>query len=110
MFEAERIVMTDNVIIPVYSYVSKRLINPHLRGWQPNILDHHPSRFMYMLRSFDPNALAPAPAEDSAPDGLTELEVLPGEESGSVDEAEIEAAADAPETSEEPPPEEGEPR
>ncbi|MBT8041372.1 MAG: peptide ABC transporter substrate-binding protein, partial [Gammaproteobacteria bacterium] len=51
MFEAERVLMTDNVIIPIYSHVSKRLVNPHLRGWQPNVLDHHPTRFMYLLRS-----------------------------------------------------------
>ena len=41
---------------------------------------------------------------------MTELEALPGEESGSVEEAEIEAVADTPENADEPPPEEGEPR
>ena len=53
MFEAERVLMTDNVIIPIYSYVSKRLVNPHLRGWDPNVLDHHATRFMFLLRSRD---------------------------------------------------------
>ena len=104
MFEAERIVMTDNVIIPVYSHVSKRLINPHLRGWQPNILDHHPTRFMYLLRSFDPNAPEPEVEEENAPGGLTELEALPGEEEEVEAEAEVEAETDSPETGDEPPP------
>ena len=105
MFEAERIVMTDNVIIPVYSYVSKRLINPHLRGWQPNILDHHPTRFMYLLRSFDPNAPEPEVEEENEPGGLTELEALPGEEEEV--EAETETEIDSTETGDQAPPEEG---
>jgi oligopeptide transport system substrate-binding protein len=59
MFEAERVLLSDHVIIPIYTYVTKRLVNPHLRGWQTNVMDHHPTRYMYLLRSFDPTA-APA--------------------------------------------------
>jgi len=51
MFEAERVLMTDLVIIPVYTYVTKRLVNPHLKGWQNNVMDHHPSRNMFKLKS-----------------------------------------------------------
>lgn len=51
MFEAERELMTDNVIIPVYTYVTKRLVDPHLRGWHNNVMDHHPTRNMFKLKS-----------------------------------------------------------
>ncbi|MCJ7814430.1 MAG: peptide ABC transporter substrate-binding protein, partial [Xanthomonadales bacterium] len=54
MFEAERVLMTDNVIIPVFTYVTKRLVNPRLRGWQNNVMDHHPSRDMFLLKAREP--------------------------------------------------------
>ncbi len=54
MFEAERVLMSDHVIIPVFTYVTKRLVNPRLKGWQNNVMDHHPSRFMFMLKAREP--------------------------------------------------------
>jgi len=51
MFEAERVLMTDHVIVPVFTYVTKRLVNPRLKGWQNNVMDHHPTRYMFMLKS-----------------------------------------------------------
>ncbi len=55
MFEAERVLMSDHVIVPVFTYVTKRLVNPRLKGWQNNVMDHHPSRFMFMLKSRNPD-------------------------------------------------------
>lgn len=51
MFEAERVLMSDHVIIPIYTYVSKRLVDPHLLGWQNNVMDHHATRNMFKLKS-----------------------------------------------------------
>ncbi|MBT8048017.1 MAG: peptide ABC transporter substrate-binding protein [Xanthomonadales bacterium] len=51
MFEAERVLMSDHVIIPIYTYVTKRLVNPHLRGWQSNVMDTHPTRYMFKLKA-----------------------------------------------------------
>lgn len=51
MHEAERLLLEDNPIVPVYTYVSKRLVDPHVRGWQSNVMDHHYSRYMYKLKS-----------------------------------------------------------
>jgi oligopeptide transport system substrate-binding protein len=51
MHEAERLLLEDNPIVPVYTYVSKRLVDPHVRGWQSNIMDHHYSRYMFKLKS-----------------------------------------------------------
>ena len=112
MFEAERVLMTDNVIIPVYSYVTKRLVNPHLKGWQPNVMDHHLSRYMFKLKS---RPTGSARAADDAPGidaetgpavMLTPLETVPGEtvedaglpapESAEPEVAEPDAAEPAP--------------
>mgnify|MGYP001552604605 CR=1 FL=1 len=85
MFEAERVLMSDNVIIPIYSYVTKRLVNPHLQGWQPNVMDHHLTRYMFKLRSRQPGEVAvPLPATETGP-GLTPLEELPLENEASAD-------------------------
>ena len=62
MFEAERVLMTDNVIIPIYTYVTKRLVSRQLRGWQNNVMDHHPTRHMFKLRLRGAPAAAPAAA------------------------------------------------
>ncbi|MFW5816060.1 MAG: peptide ABC transporter substrate-binding protein [Wenzhouxiangella sp.] len=64
MAEAERILLEDQVVLPVYVYVSKRLVDPRLRGWENNIMDYHLSRYMFLLRDRDQNATAPPADED----------------------------------------------
>lgn len=44
--EAERILLADMPIMPIYFYVSQAMVSPKLVGWESNILDHHPSKFM----------------------------------------------------------------
>lgn len=51
MHEAERLLLSDDPILPVYTYVTKRLVDPHVRGWQKNVMDHHYSRSMFKLKS-----------------------------------------------------------
>lgn len=51
MHEAERLLLRDDPIIPVYTYVTKRLVDRHVAGWQTNVMDHHYSRSMFKLRS-----------------------------------------------------------
>ena len=53
MAEAERMVLADQVILPVYVYVTRRLIDPRLKGWEENIMDHHLTRYMYLVREKD---------------------------------------------------------
>ncbi|MFU8832858.1 MAG: peptide ABC transporter substrate-binding protein [Wenzhouxiangella sp.] len=50
MVEAERMLLADQVILPVFTYVSKRLVDPRLQGWKENIMDHHLTRHMFLLR------------------------------------------------------------
>lgn len=70
MREAERMLLADQVVLPVYTYVTKRLVHPLLRGWAPNVMDFHLSRQMYFVRARgDENATASEPeaeAENSA--------------------------------------------
>lgn len=61
MAEAERMILADQVILPVYVYVSKRLVDPRLKGWEENVMDYHLTRYMYLLR-----AREPAPAGEAA--------------------------------------------
>jgi oligopeptide transport system substrate-binding protein len=61
MFEAERVLMSDHVVIPIFTYVTKRLVNPHLRGWRNNVMDHHPTRNMFLLKSVEAEAVGGRP-------------------------------------------------
>ena len=71
MFEAERVLMTDNVIIPIYTYVTKRLVSKQLRGWQTNVMDHHPTRHMFKLKLRGATAGASADSPDPGPGEAT---------------------------------------
>ena len=50
MYEAERVLLEDMPFIPMYAYVTKRLVNPRLKGWENNIMDHHYSKDMFLLK------------------------------------------------------------
>jgi oligopeptide transport system substrate-binding protein len=45
--QAEKKLLDDQVIIPIYHYVSKHLVKPDIKGYRPNPLDHHYSRYLY---------------------------------------------------------------
>lgn len=51
MVEAERVLLEDQPIVPLYTYVTRRLVDPHVRGWASNVMDHHYSRHMFLLKS-----------------------------------------------------------
>lgn len=51
MVEAERMLLADQVVLPVYTYVTKRLVDPLLKGWEENVMDLHPSRHMFFVRA-----------------------------------------------------------
>jgi oligopeptide transport system substrate-binding protein len=65
MQEAERMLLEAVPIIPVYTYVTKRLVDPHLRGWAHNVMDHHYARYMFLLKSADPDRRAAPEAKGS---------------------------------------------
>jgi oligopeptide transport system substrate-binding protein len=48
--QAEQVLLEDLPMIPLYFYVSKHLVKPYVTGWQPNIMDHHYSRYFRVQR------------------------------------------------------------
>ena len=52
--EAERVLLADHPVIPIYFYVSKHLVRPEVIGWGDNVLDYHYSQHL---------SLAPTAAE-----------------------------------------------
>lgn len=52
--EAEAQLLEDLPVLPIYFYVTKRLVSPRVRGWQGNIMDHHPTRFMRLTDGTGP--------------------------------------------------------
>jgi oligopeptide transport system substrate-binding protein len=44
--EADRVLLADHPVIPIYFYVSKHLVSPHVRGWGDNVLDYHYSQYL----------------------------------------------------------------
>jgi oligopeptide transport system substrate-binding protein len=70
MFETERMLLADTPFIPLYTYVTKRLVDPRVRGWESNVMDHHYSKGMFLLKlasEAEAEAAAetvPAPVQD----------------------------------------------
>ena len=46
MQQAEALLLKDLPIMPIYFYTTQHLINPKITGWQDNVMDVHPSRFL----------------------------------------------------------------
>jgi oligopeptide transport system substrate-binding protein len=47
--QAERLMLNDQPILPIYFYTSKRLVKPYVVGWQGNIMDHQYTKNMKVL-------------------------------------------------------------
>jgi ABC-type oligopeptide transport system substrate-binding subunit len=45
--QAEQKLLDDQVIMPIYHYVSRHLVKPDIGGYKANPLDHHYSRYMF---------------------------------------------------------------
>ena len=45
---AEEILMSEVPIIPIYTYSSIFLKSPTVQGWDPNLMDHHPYKYVYL--------------------------------------------------------------
>jgi oligopeptide transport system substrate-binding protein len=44
--EAERVLLADHAVMPLYFYVSKHLVSPEVGGWEDNILNYHYSQYL----------------------------------------------------------------
>ncbi len=48
--EAERLMLADMPILPLYIYVRPRLVQPWVGGYESNIMDRHRHKYMYVLK------------------------------------------------------------
>jgi len=44
--EAERVMLADHPVMPLYFFVSKHLVSPEVGGWGDNVLDYHYSQHL----------------------------------------------------------------
>ena len=44
--EAERELLADHPVIPIYFYISDHLVSPRVAGWEDNVLDYHYSQHL----------------------------------------------------------------
>ena len=42
--EAEQLLLEEYPVVPLYFYVTKRLVKPWVKGYKPGIMDHNYSR------------------------------------------------------------------
>jgi oligopeptide transport system substrate-binding protein len=107
MYETERLLLADLPVIPLYTYVTKRMVNPRLKGWQSNVMDHHYSKDMYFLKAVTAATTTPievieateVEAEEAAIAGPGEEIAVPAQIDAAVliqqDEEALRAAGDA---------------
>lgn len=48
--EAERVMLDDMPVIPLYFYVSKQMVKPWVAGFEDNIMDRHHTRHLRILK------------------------------------------------------------
>ena len=48
--EAEKILIDEMPIIPIYTYVRQYQLSSDVKGWYPNLLDSHHPKFIYLER------------------------------------------------------------
>ena len=48
--EAEQIMLAETPVIPIYFYISKRLVKPWVGGFVSNIMDHTYTKDLYILK------------------------------------------------------------
>ena len=44
---AEKLLVDNFSLLPVYNYVAKQLVKPELKGYKENIMNRHPSRYLH---------------------------------------------------------------
>ena len=47
--EAERLMLSDYPLIPIYFYVNRSMVSPAVRGWGDNVLNYHYSRHLSLV-------------------------------------------------------------
>jgi oligopeptide transport system substrate-binding protein len=48
--QAERLMIADTPVIPLFFYTSRHLVSPVVKGWADNLRDQHPTRWLSVER------------------------------------------------------------
>jgi len=48
--EAEALMLDEHPIVPLYFYTRPLMVGTHVKGWQDNIMNYHPTRFLTVER------------------------------------------------------------
>jgi len=48
--EAERMMMSELPVMPIYHYVTKRVVKKRVGGFHPNIMDHHYTKDLFIIK------------------------------------------------------------
>jgi oligopeptide transport system substrate-binding protein len=48
--QAEKAMLADLPIIPIYFYTTQHMVADHVKGWQDNLMDWHPTRYLSVER------------------------------------------------------------
>ena len=46
--KAESLLLQAAPVIPIYYYTHVFLMQPSVQGWYPNLLDHHPYKYVWL--------------------------------------------------------------
>ena len=46
MQQAEKLLLADMPLIPIYYYTTQHLLSSNIKGWKDNVMDIHPSRYL----------------------------------------------------------------
>jgi oligopeptide transport system substrate-binding protein len=57
--QAERLLMDEMPIIPIYTYVTRNMVRPTVRGFYNNLQDNHPLHTIWLDPDVDPNDSRP---------------------------------------------------
>ncbi len=49
--EAEKLLLSDHPVIPIYFYVNKNMVSPRVKGWGDNVLNYHYSQHLSLSDS-----------------------------------------------------------
>jgi oligopeptide transport system substrate-binding protein len=50
MHEAEKILLDEAPVLPLFTYVNKGMLSKKVAGWYPNILDQHSLKYINVTR------------------------------------------------------------
>ena len=43
-----KFILDETPVLPLYTYVNKGMLSRKVKGWHPNLLDHHPYKQVWL--------------------------------------------------------------